>query len=227
MFTYSFQLADGRILKYEIDPERAADPARDQGEHPYWTRLGNHQCPACPLSTQDTRHCPVALDIAPVVEDFADISSVEQAIVSVTAPNRTYSRKCDVQVGLNSMLGLLMATSGCPLLGRLRHLANFHLPFASTEESLFRIVGGYLIQQYFIFKDGGTPDLDLQKLDAFYQDLSDVNTAFADRIREAIRNDAGANAVVLFWSMSYLVKFSLAEQMEQERRIFAPDSVLK
>ncbi len=225
MFIYTFQLTDGRVLKYEINPDRTIDPSRDKQENPFWTRLNHHQCPACPLTTLDTKHCPVALDIAPVVEDFADISSVEQALVTVTAPKRVYTRECDVQVGLSSMLGLLMATGGCPILGRLRHLANFHLPFASTEESLFRIVGGYLIQQYFIFKDGGTPDLDLQHLDTFYQDLSDVNTAFADRIRDAIRNDAGANAVVLFWSMSYLVKFSLAEQMEQERKIFAPDTV--
>lgn len=225
MFTYTYQLANGRTLKYEIDPARTIDVSRDQQEHPFWTRLGNHQCPACPLSQETVKHCPVALDIAPMVEDFADISSVEQAIVTVTAPRRTYTRECDVQVGLSSMLGLLMATGGCPILGRLRHLANFHLPFASTEESLFRIVGGYLIQQYFVFKDGGTPDLNLEKLDTFYEELSDVNTAFADRIRDAIRNDAGANAVILFWSMSYLVKFSLGEQMDEERKLFAPSTL--
>ncbi|MDX2109430.1 MAG: hypothetical protein SFY80_04235 [Verrucomicrobiota bacterium] len=223
MFEYTFELANGRQLQFAIDPQRAYTGEIDAADHVEWARLGYHQCPSCPFSTDQVRHCPVAVDIQPIIDAFADIASSDEATVTVRGPEREYKRTCPVQRGLNSMLGLVMATSGCPILGRLRHMANFHLPFSTQEETLFRTVGSYLIRQYFVFRAGGEPDLLLTGLDAQYRELGEVNTSFAERIRHAAPNDASANAVVLFWSLSFLVNSSLDEQMSEEKGLFASD----
>ena len=57
------------------------------------------------------------------------------------------------------MIGLVLATSQCPWFNRLRSLADSHLPFASIEETLIRVTGNYLLQQYQLACEGGTPDL--------------------------------------------------------------------
>ncbi|NQZ60502.1 MAG: hypothetical protein HRT88_23895, partial [Lentisphaeraceae bacterium] len=54
----------------------------------------------------------------------------------------------DVQEGVRSLRGLIMAASNCPILGRMRPLAKHHLPFSELEEMLVRMSGAYLISQY-------------------------------------------------------------------------------
>lgn len=220
MFTYTFRFADGRESVFTVDPKRGFSLEADLGDQAPWTRLERHQCPTCPLLPGQIRHCPPAVDLQPVVQAFAGIAPSGRVEVRVTAPQREYRRECDVQTGLNSLLGLIMATSGCPVLARFRGMARFHLPFSTAEETLFRTVGAYLIRQFFIMRDGGEPDLSLEGLDAQYRQLIEVNTAFAERIREAAPEDASANAIVQFWSISYLVNNSLGEQLEDERAHF-------
>lgn len=223
MFIYRFRLADGRFLEFTINPSRVYTEELDAQTHAAWARLSHHRCACCPLEEAHVRHCPVAVDLQPVIEAFSSVASTAEAEVVVISPEREYRRQCPVQRGLNSMLGLLMATSACPILGRLRHLANFHLPFANHEETLFRTVGAYLIRQYFVYRAGGEPDFTLEGLDAQYRQLTEVNTYFAERIRAASGEDASSNAVVLFWSLSYLVNVSLEEQLTAEQALFAPE----
>ncbi len=223
MFTYRFGLTDGRCLEFTIHPSRVYTEEMDAQTHAAWTLLSHYQCACCPLSPEHVRHCPVAVDLQPVIAAFSNVPSSSEAEVVVISPEREYRRRCPVQRGLNSMLGLLMATSGCPILGRLRHLANFHLPFANHEETLFRTVGAYLIRQYFVYRAGGEPDFTLAGLEAQYRELTEVNTYFAERIRTASGEDASSNAVVLFWSLSYLVNASLEEQLTAEKELFVPD----
>lgn len=54
-----------------------------------------------------------------------------------------------MQIGLYSLLGLVMATSGCPHLDFLRPLALHPLPFSSIHETVFRVSSSYLTEQYF------------------------------------------------------------------------------
>ena len=78
--------------------------------------------------------------------------------------------------GLQSLFGLMMATSGCPILSRLRPLADYHLPFADIDETVHRVVGTYLMRQYFEGQETGTePDLELTALKDYYKELEIVD----------------------------------------------------
>lgn len=46
------------------------------------------------------------------------------------------------------LMGLMMATSGCPVLQEIGAMASFHIPFCSTRETLDRTVGSYLTKQF-------------------------------------------------------------------------------
>jgi len=214
MVEYEFTLADGRVHRFAVGSE---DLGPVTSELPQWTLLGFSQCSNCPLSTLETPRCPPAVDVFRIAERFADKLSYERVHVRVQRGGRSHEIDCDVQTGLGSLLGLVMASSGCPILGQLRGLARFHLPFAEFEESLFRTVGLYLLRQYFVAKDGGTPDFELAGLVRLYDDLQEVNRAFKKRIEGVSQRDASINAVTLLFSLSALVALSLEGGLEQLR----------
>ena len=128
-------------------------------------------------------------------------------------------KETDAQMGLQALLALVMASSACPILSRLRSQALFHLPFASIDETLYRTVGDYLIKQYFVMKDGGQPDFALAGLDGLYRDLATLNVHFFARIKEACTRDANLNAVVVLRSLSEIVSMSLDERLVSLREV--------
>jgi hypothetical protein len=161
----------------------------------------------------------VAVDVFRITERFADLLSYERVHVRVSRGARTYDIDCDVQTGLGSLLGLVMASSDCPILSQLRALTRFHLPFAEFEETLFRTVALYLLRQYFVARDGGEPDFALAGLARLYDDLQEVNRSFKRRIEGASPRDASINAVTLLFSLSALVSMSLESGLEQLREL--------
>ena len=132
-----------------------------------WTRLDRKQCPNCPLKVENCAHYPAAVRIHEVLETFKDATSVERVDLSVVTQRRTFRQECDLQTGLNSMLGLQLATSGCPILKQLRAMATFHIPFCTFGETLYRTISAYLTRQFFVYKEGGEPGWDLKDLKAF------------------------------------------------------------
>jgi hypothetical protein len=216
MVEYEFTLADGRVHRFLVG---ADDERPITAELPPWTALTFHQCGNCPLTTAETRRCPAATDVFRIAERFADTLSYERAHVRVRRGDRSYEMDCDVQTGLGSLLGVAMASSGCPILGQLRGLARFHLPFAEFEETLFRTVGLYMLRQYFIAKDGGIPDFELVGLSQLYDELQEVNRSFKRRIEAISPRDASINAVTLLASLSALVSMSLESGLEQLRQL--------
>lgn len=216
MVEYEFTLADGRVHRFRVGVE---GEEVSTSELPAWTLLEFHQCGNCPLSSADVPRCPPAVDVFRIAERFADKLSYERVHVRVQRGGRSYEIDCDVQTALGSLLGLVMASSGCPILGQLRGLARFHLPFAEFEESLFRTVALYLLRQYFVAKDGGVPDFELEGLARFYEDLQEVNRAFKRRLDDVSPRDASINAVTLLFSLSALVALSLEGGLEQLREL--------
>lgn len=215
MVHYEFTLADGRVHRFLVGEDEPPTTA----ELPAWTRLDFHQCASCPLRAESSPRCPAAVDVFRITERFADLLSYDRVHVRVIRDSRTYTIDCDVQTGLGSLLGLVMASSACPVLSQLRGLARFHLPFAEFEETLFRTVGLYLLRQYFVARDGGTPDFELRGLTRLYDDLQEVNRAFKQRIEGAAPRDASINAVTLLFSMSALVAMSLDSGLDQLREL--------
>ena len=218
---YLFNLPTGESHTFTVHLCNDDKPVASVADNlPNWTKMTFMQCPNCPLSAKDTPYCPAAMDIHNVVDAFSSIMSHTEASIRVMTPQRTYHKACDVQTGLGALLGVIMATSGCPLLSRLKAMAHFHLPFATLDETIFRTVGAYLIQQYLIAGDGGTPDFKLKRLKTLYEELELLNSAMAQRLRNAAESDASVNAIVGFFSVSYLVRDSIDEQLHSFKALY-------
>ena len=193
-------------------------------ELPEWTRLEVHQCAECPLAVGPDARCPPAVDCAAIVQAFESTSSIELADVVVHTAEREIHKRTDMQSAIGSLMGLVMATSGCPILGRFRGLAEFHLPFATPRETLFRAVGSHLLEQYFAQRRGGAADLSLDSLRSLYESLQRVNTAFVTRVRRAAKDDANLNALVLWFSVAVLVAHSVEDGLADLEGIFGAAS---
>lgn len=217
MIVYRFTFDDGQYQEFTVDPERRFNPELDIRDHPSWTRLTFNQCRNCPLHPQHLRHCPAAVDSAEVVQAFRNVISYTTATVEVTTEDRTYIAQCDLQTALRSLLGLVMATSACPILSRLRGLARTHLPFASMNETLFRTAGAYLLQQYRVHKAGGQPDWDLRGLDAFFLDLQTLNQSFKARLDSISEQDANLNAIGALIQVSAGISLCIEDRLDELR----------
>ncbi len=222
--SYDFAFKDGTHRRIVVDAVRAerAVPLASRTPPPDWTRLEYKQCPNCPLPAAPGARCPPAVDLAPTIDAFAKIISYAEARVTVEMEERTVSRECQVQQALSSLVALMMATSGCPVLGRMRGLARTHLPFATMEESLLRSLGAYLIKQLIEHRNGGEPDWDLDGLKRHYAQLETLNKAFKARVRAASEQDASLNAVSALGILSMGIGVSIDDQLAE----LAPHLVL-
>ena len=211
---YRFELED-REIKFRVATR--PEEVDDRGAHPEWARLGHKQCACCPLKESDCAYCPAATRIYEITEAFGDRKSFERVKVTVTTAERRYVEDCDLQVGINSLMGLMMATSGCPVLKELGAMASFHIPFCTTRETLQRTVGSYLIKQYFKQLEGGKPDWELKELKELYGKLGGLNQDFSRRIQSSATSDAVSNAAIMLFATSVVVASSLEEQLTKHQ----------
>lgn len=166
-------------------------------EAPPWALLENHRCACCTLPVVPSAACPAAMALVDLVQYFGDMLSYTEARVVVVTKQREVHTQTSMQRVLSSLVGLFMATSGCPSMAFLKPMARFHLPFASRQETLYRAVTSHMLFQYFQHRDNRPCDMTMERLQESYQRLSIVNRRIADRLREATEGDANVNAVVL------------------------------
>jgi hypothetical protein len=176
---------------------------------PDWTRLTHCQCPNCPLNPAQHPHCPIAVNLVDVIECFKDRLSFEEADITVLTEAREYHRHAAVQSGVSSLMGLHMVTSGCPIMDKLRPMAQTHLPFATVEESMYRAVSMYLLAQYFRNGRGKTADWKLDELLKIYEDIRQVNQSFVKRILSINPLDASINALISLDCFASITAFSI------------------
>ncbi|HTL13118.1 MAG TPA: hypothetical protein VL588_11550 [Bdellovibrionota bacterium] len=190
-----------------------------------WTRLEHHQCQDCPLKPKESPLCPVAVNLADLVETFAAAASYGRVRVRVETEERVFLKDTSLQEGLFSVFGLIMATSGCPVMDFLRPMARYHLPFATTEETLARSTSFYLLRQYFKKSAGGRPDWDLQDLKRRYAGVEKVNNGILDRVREVIqKGDADPNALVILQVFAQTAGMEIDTQLGALKGFFQVDS---
>ena len=144
---YRFDLPDGsqKTLDFSFDPADFRLTNAAPAVPPFWTELKFSQCANCPLNAAEHPHCPAALHMAPAVESLKALVSFDTVGVTVTQAERTMYAETTAQQAMSSVLGLIMATSGCPWTDRLRPMARFHLPFASEAETVYRSVCMFLL----------------------------------------------------------------------------------
>jgi hypothetical protein len=213
---YRITLDDAHEFSYQIELDRQYDAAAASAA-PKWTRLEHQQCSNCPLSKDDFSHCPAAVDLHQVIGDFNGLPAFKKALVWVRTPEREYTKQVGLEEGLRSLLGVIMATSACPILGRLKPMAHNHLPFASNQEFALRAVSLYLTEQYFNFREGRTADWELKSLVKQFQQLQLVNQAFWQRIHDVCEGDSNLKAFLTFFSMSSSMTYSLQTQLQKIR----------
>lgn len=221
-FRYRIGSPDGatRELAIAIDGETLTcrePPAESRA----WTALEHHQCPGCPLRAADSPLCPLAARLAPVVTILGPLLSHDELQIDVEWGHRRLTAKTTAQRMASSIIGLVAATSGCPRTAFLAPMAWFHLPLATEEETVFRVVSSHLVEQYIVAGEGGAPDWTLAELARRYEVLHQVNVAMAARLREAGSEDAAVNAVVLLDLLAKAIPFEVKDSLESLRPLFA------
>jgi hypothetical protein len=217
-------MEDGQLETFDIklDPATLESLSESRDVLPDWVRLEFHQCGNCPLSSDQDSICPAAENMVRIVERFADLLSHDQAVVVVTTEDRTVSSSTSVQRGVCSVMGLLMATSRCPMTTFFKPMARFHLPFASTAETIWRATSAYLMAQYFKLQDGKPPDFLFKGLSEFYHNIQIVNLAFSKRLRAACSHDSMVNAIILLDMFAKSMPLAIDESLDEIRHLFVP-----
>lgn len=196
-YRFSFPSGKQKIFNIYLDPV-SLDVLRVQSAaKPEWAKLNKFMCPNCPLESASHRYCPLALNLVDIVDFFKNTNSYDRVEITVETKDRSFKKKTDVQGGLSSIMGILMAGSGCPILGKLKSMVRFHLPFATIDETEVRTISIYLMAQYVQYKKGLEPDWTLKKLKKIYADIEVVNRNVADKLSELEKHDANVNSVVI------------------------------
>ncbi len=223
-FNYCFDFPDGTKKRFLIQLDQKTFTVKSNTQHPQeWTALTNSQCSCCRLDKDLHQFCPVAVNISELITSFKDIISHESCEVSCITAERTYTKNTIVQDGLSSILGIIMATSGCPTMNILKPMARFHLPFATVDESMFRSVSVYLLRQYFIDKKGGKGDFGLAVMQKYYEQIEEVNKGILERISAASKLDADKNAIVILNCMAQILNMEVDDNLNSLQPFFFPE----
>jgi hypothetical protein len=220
--TYRFSLPNGRqrVFPLQLASDSAELTPASATDAPAWTKLEFHQCAGCPLSAAEVTHCPAALQMSGLIDEFSDVVSFDQVQVTVETEERSVSSTVSAQQGLASLMGLLMAASSCPRTAVFRPMARFHLPFSTEAETAYRVATMYLLAQHFGALQGDTPDVALRRLEEVYRGIHAVNRGMAQRLRAATRQDAIVNAVVLLDVNTSLMPVAIHEILNEVRPAF-------
>lgn len=219
---YIFRFGDGRELRFPIllDPVRIEQLGPHDEEPPHWTHLDFHRCNNCPLQSATTLLCPLAQALAQPVRMLGGVLSYDEVDVEVITPERHILNHTTAQSGISAMMGLIIATSGCPHMTFLKPMARFHLPFATETETIYRAATMYLLGQYFRQRDALTAELGFDGLVALYRNVEVVNRAMAERLRAASREDGTVNALILLDMYAKTLPLAVEETLQELRPLY-------
>ncbi len=220
-YDYCFTFPNGEVKEFsiELDYTTLKFISQEQ-EFAEWALLSNNQCSCCPLKLEEYKYCPIAANLSDLVITFKDTASYESCHVSCTTAERVISKNTIVQEGLSSIMGIIMATSGCPVMDILKPMARFHLPFATVDESMFRSISVYLLRQYFIYTEKGETDFHLENVKTYYSKIEIVNSGILERIKYATKMDADRNAIVILNCLAQILYLELDDNLQSLHHIF-------
>ncbi|MCK5083684.1 MAG: hypothetical protein KAR31_12310, partial [Candidatus Omnitrophica bacterium] len=222
-YQYQFKFGNNDFKEFALtlDRQNLRPINTKKNTPPAWTELKCNKCPNCPLDEKKFKHCPAATGVSEAIEFFKEMTSTEEANILVKTAERNYSADLTGTAGISSMMGLIMASSGCPILGKLKPLVRNHLPFASNKETVYRSLGMYLLSQYFVAKTGKTPDWKLKGFTQLYEDINVVNKAFCSRLREPTVEDANLNALIKLDCFAQQIGLTISEgNIEDLKNLF-------
>ena len=224
VIAYRFEAEDGTEASFDV----VLDPVtllldEPEDDLPDWTLLDFNKCPHCPLDSSEHPHCPAAAHLPRLIQTFNHLVSHAKARVEVITSERTYVNEVSIQKGMGALMGLTMATSGCPMTVFFRPMARFHLPFSNQDETIYRAASAYLMADYFRIRNtGAEPDTDLEGLAHLYKKVHTMNAAMADRIRAAARTDSSVNALVHLDMFALMLPLQIDRQLSGLLDYFRP-----
>jgi hypothetical protein len=216
---YRFDLPDGstRTLEFAFDPIDFRMQKAALADPPFWTELGFSRCANCPLDQRKNPHCPAALQMASAVEQLKALVSFDTVGVTVIQAERTVHAETTAQQAMSSVLGLIMATAGCPWTDHLRPMARFHLPFASDAETVYRSICMFLLARELT---GADEPHGFAALEELYRNLHVVNRDMSRRLGAATRTDPARNAMALLDSYTTLLPAALECSLDELKPLF-------
>ena len=220
---YRFKLPDTseESFKLHLNSRTGEIVAPLSNDLPEWTRLGFQQCPNCPYEISEVTHCPAAACIVDVVRCFNGLLSFDQVDVEIITGERRLVQQTSAQQCISSLMGLLIAASGCPRSAFFKPMARFHLPLSEPEETVYRVATMYLLAQHFRKQANLDYDMELEGLADIYQNMQVINIALAKRIRAASETDSSVNALVLLDMHAKTVFYVVDEYLEGLKPMFS------
>ncbi len=220
-YIFRFKNGDSKDYLLRFNESDLGLISRNNSVPPSWTELSFHTCNGCPLDPAVHQHCPAALHLGWALEGLQDYNSFDEVSIEVIDSMRSYIKDTSFQDGLASLMGIIMPTSGCPILKPLRPMVRFHLPFTSLEEMEYRMVSMYLLAQYLRQQNGEEPDWTLEVLQDIYRKVSTVNKFFANRVTFSTNSDAVKNAIIILDCFAKTIPRASQNMMKDFRTIFS------
>jgi len=222
MISYTFIFDEETSVEFAVEPDSDTSTEQAGAPVPDWLALEKFRCEQCEIPEGSRKTCPAALSIRPAVEAFAARKSYENVHVVVNGSRGRLETTLATQKAVRSLIGLLMALSSCPVMRKLRPMAQYHLPFCGREHTLFRFVGMYLIAQYLRHRHDQEPDWSLDGLLELFNQLHKVNKQLADRIRAASEADATVNSLIFLDSFAISAELDVEDCLAELECLFAP-----
>ena len=221
---YTFILPDKReeFIEVRLDDESLLLLNDIPEAPPFWTALDFQQCPNCSLSIEKYPQCPTAVHYVKLLPIFEDLMSHEEVDVSIFTTQRITFKKISAQKAVSSLMGLINATSGCPHTIFFRPMARFHLPFADSHETTYRVASMYLLTQYFLKKTGKIVDLEMEGLKQIYRNIQIIDQGMIDRLQGTMRQDVVFNALTNLYGLAKLIPITIEGSLELIRHLFEP-----
>lgn len=225
VITYCFNFDDGTDKTFSLQQDRETLDFENSeiNDAPEWAKLSYNKCTNCPLSEIDNNFCPVALNLNNLTLKFNEVVSHENVFVSVTTEDRIYKKRTTIEEALSSLMGIIMATSGCPVLDHLRPMARFHLPFATPLETSVRSLSMFILAQY-LFNNDTDPssiNISLSDFEKIYAEVNSVNNDFSARLRAAGEKDANLSALTNLDCHATLVSFTIEDTMNEVKQYYS------
>ncbi|MFZ2163695.1 MAG: hypothetical protein WAW02_15895 [Sideroxyarcus sp.] len=222
VISYRFIFPNNReyLIEVKIDKQTMESLPEHSGNPPDWCRLDFHQCTNCPLPAAPQTCCPLATRLVKLMATCQNALSYDEVRMEVVTPERMVTKNTTAQKAVSSLMGLVMATSGCPHMAFLKPMARYHLPFATHEETIFRVVSTYLLEQYFRHKQALSVDLELENLKKIYDEIQIVNKAMSLRLRATGAKDSAVNAIVQLDIFAKMLPYSIEDSLEEIRYLF-------
>lgn len=224
--SYEFRFVNGKVERFDLplDSKTFVLLWPQAKNLPAWTQLEYKQCSCCTLKKETATYCPIAVNLSRVVSHFESIISHANARVSCKTPERIYLKKTTVVEGLASILGIIMATSKCPIMEIFRPMARFHLPFSTLEETLVRSTSFYLLRQYFKYSNKSAADFNLDRLYEHYKKLQLLNEGLLKRIKGLHGKASDKNALLVFHSISQILSLEIDTHLQSIAHLFSSKS---